>query len=106
LSGAGDSQNGFQESYSSTFYPGVPDVNAASTIEVQPGIELSGIDLRVTRQQLYKIRGRVIDSTTGEKPAAVSLSLASRGIAGTGGIVQTITQSYNPSDGTFEIKDL
>jgi hypothetical protein len=106
LSGAGDSQNGFQESYTSTFYPGVADVKAANTIEVQPGIELSGIDLRVARQQLYRIRGRVIDSTTGDRPAAVSLSLASRGIADTGGIVQTITQSYNPSDGTFEIKDM
>jgi hypothetical protein len=48
----------------------------------------------------------VIDSTTGERPAAVSLFMTSRGIADSGVIQQPITQSYNVSDGTFEIKDL
>src|SRR5262245_27979966 len=103
--GTGDSPNGLQESYALAYYPGAADLKDAAAIEVQAGVELSGIDFMVPVQQLRKVRGRVIDSRTGQKPAAASLSIASRTLTG-GGFSMGANQAYNSTDGTFEIRDV
>jgi 5-hydroxyisourate hydrolase-like protein (transthyretin family) len=41
------------------YYPGSPDVTHATELQVAPGAELDGIDVRVTPERLYAIRGRV-----------------------------------------------
>jgi hypothetical protein len=104
-SGVGDSLNGVQETYASAFYPGVSDPERASPIEVQSGVEVTGIDLTVRREELRHVRGRVIDSATRRPPARVLLMLSFRG-TGLGGITQNMTQSYNAADGTFELRDI
>jgi hypothetical protein len=103
--GAGDSPNGLQESYALTFYPGAADVKDATAIEVQAGVEMSAIDFAVPLQQLHKVRGRVIDSRTGQRPAAANLSITSRSLTG-GTFSNNGTQGYNPADGSFEIRDV
>ena len=103
--GTGDSPNGIQESYALTYYPGAADLKEATAIEVQAGVELSAIDFTVPLQQLRKVRGRVIDSRTGQRPAAASLSIASRNLTG-GSFSMGVSQAYNPADGTFEIRDV
>jgi hypothetical protein len=103
--GTGDSPNGVQESYALTYYPGAADLKDAASLEVQAGVELSAIDFTVPVQQLHKVRGRVIDSRTGQRPAAASLSIASRTLTG-GGFSMGANQAYNPADGTFEIRDV
>jgi hypothetical protein len=105
IGGAGDSPNGLQESYALTYYPGALDLKDAAPIEVQAGVELSAIDFTVPVQQLRKVRGRIIDSRTGQKPAAANLSIASRSLTG-GGFTMGQNQAYNPADGTFEIRDV
>src|SRR5262249_10829893 len=54
--------------YPRTYYPGSKDITAATEIDVPAGGELVGIDLRLTPQTTYRIRGSVIDSTTGQFP--------------------------------------
>jgi hypothetical protein len=88
-----------------TYYPGAADLKDAAPIEVQPGVELSAIDFNLPVQQLRKVRGRVIDSRTGQRPAAANLSIASRSLTG-GGFSMGANQAYNPADGTFEIRDV
>jgi hypothetical protein len=105
LGGTGESPNGLSESYALTYYHGAADLKYASSIEVQAGVELSAIDFNVPVQQLRKVRGRVIDSRTGQRPAAVNLSIASRSLTG-GGFSMGASQAYNPADGTFEIRDV
>src|SRR5262249_60264061 len=78
--GTGDSPNGLQESYALTYYPGAADLKDAAAIEVQAGGELSAIDFNVPGQLLRKVRGRVIDSRTGQRPAPANLSIASRSL--------------------------
>jgi protocatechuate 3,4-dioxygenase beta subunit len=41
------------------YYPGSPDVNHATELQLAPGAELDGIDIRLTSERLYSIRGRV-----------------------------------------------
>jgi len=103
--GAGNSPNEIlNERYSFTFYPGVSDLKSAAIVEVQPGTELSTIDFVAPRQQLYRIRGRIVDSRTGNSLATARPGITYRGLTGGGGMPSR--QTYNPADGTFEIADI
>jgi toxin ParE1/3/4 len=60
----GDSPNGVPEAYALTYYPGVVDAKDATTVEVASAMERNAIDVSIPRQQLYRVRGRIIDSRT------------------------------------------
>jgi hypothetical protein len=93
------------QSYALTFYPGVGDARAAGLIQVDPGAELSGVDFSVSRQQLYRVRGRVLDSSTGQPPSKVGLSLAYRTLAGASGAFNA-GERYDPRTGVFELRNV
>ena len=88
-----------------TLYPGTTDISQAATVEVKPGAEISGVDIFVTRQPSYRIRGRLIDTRNGQSPAAANITLTTPAL--TGGISNlSSSQSYNGQDGTFELRDV
>jgi len=68
------SSNRVPQDLSVSYFPGVADVNSATAIDVQPGADLSGIDLSLSEQQFHSVRGRVIDSRTGQPPSSASIS--------------------------------
>jgi hypothetical protein len=107
LGGGGASPNEVQDSYVSTYYPGVTDFGQAGVLEVRPADELTGIDLKIARQQLHKIRGRVIDLRIPQPPQTVSMTFASQSLTG-GGIIMNggPNQTYTPGTGTFEYRDI
>jgi hypothetical protein len=96
-----------QDSFVSTYYPGVTDLGQATILEVRPADELSGIDLKISRQQLYKIRGRVIDTRTGQSPQTATMTFSSQSLTG-GGVTMNggPNQNYTPATGTFEYRDI
>jgi len=108
------SPNAVQERYALTYYPGALDVQEAAAIDVQPGMNLTAIDFTVLRQQLYKIRGRVIDSRSGRLPGAVTIQARSESPTGEseiiafseGSVPSGRNASYNATDGTFEIRNV
>jgi uncharacterized GH25 family protein len=53
--------------YASTYYPSTTDAANAVPIDVGPGGELRGIDVRLMKTQVFRIRGRVLTSAA---PAA------------------------------------
>jgi hypothetical protein len=60
-------------SYTSRFYPGVANVSEASVIEVQSGADIRGMDLTIASQQVFRVRGRIIDSSNGNfRPGLMS----------------------------------
>jgi hypothetical protein len=61
--------------------------------------------MRVARQNLYRLRGRVIDSRTGQPPAGVSIALSYRTLTGSGGSVN-FARNYDPTTGNFEIQSV
>jgi protocatechuate 3,4-dioxygenase beta subunit len=75
----------FEEDYVPTYYPGTADVAAAAALEVQPGVQLRGIDIALSRARTVRVRGRVTLPTeaTGRN---VSVMLHPRGGAVTFGI--------------------
>ena len=93
------------DSIAPTYYPGSVDISQAASIEIKPGADIGGADIIVTRQPPYRIRGRLVDSRSGQNPAAAGVSLTTPSI--TGGInIPNSVVTYDPRDGSFEIRDV
>jgi len=108
--GAGYSTaNRIAQNYTTTYYPGVADENSARPIDVQPGADLRGIDLLVSPQQSYRVRGRVVDSRTGQPPptASVSINVQTPDPSSIllGGFLGAAS-NYRPADGSFEFQNV
>jgi hypothetical protein len=93
------------------FYPGVLEIANAQPIDLQPSADLQAIDVTLTtKPKTYSIRGKVVDSKTGQPPKSANVGLATQ----TPGINRNISidsmdvpnQNYNAATGTFEIRDL
>ncbi len=90
--------------YAFSYFPGVADPGQAILIEVKSGSEFVA-DMRVARQRFYRVRGRVIDSRTGQAPPAVDVMLNYRTLnGGSGGFGQG--NSYDPASGNFELQNV
>src|SRR5215212_10040765 len=56
-----------EEEYVTTYYPGAIEQSAGRPVELDAGQELSGIDIRMQKARVYRIRGKVTGS--GPQPA-------------------------------------
>src|ERR1035438_1037576 len=65
-----------QEDYAPTFYPGVTDFAAAAPMDMKPGQQLQGINLKLTKIHTVSVKGTVINTTA---PPAVPEQLPGRG---------------------------
>jgi beta-lactamase regulating signal transducer with metallopeptidase domain len=92
------------ETYGLTFYPGVPDFSAAKPIEVGSDTQVTA-DLVVTPRILYKVSGRVIDTSTGKPAASALLSLVYRNLDGSSDTFAR-GSTYNAATGDFEMKNV
>jgi 5-hydroxyisourate hydrolase-like protein (transthyretin family) len=92
--------------YALSFFPGVPDVSQAVQIEVPSGREVS-FDMTARRQQLYRVRGTLLDSRTGQPPQGtnVQVSLVYRSPTGGGGTFSS-GRTYDPATGKFELSNV
>jgi len=95
-----DNANLTPDTYSTLYFPGVVDSDAARTIDVQPGADLAAIDFNLAPQSLYHIRGRVIDARNGQPTAALQMSVTSAS-----GFSFPVN-SFNRQTGAFDIGEL
>ena len=65
-----------QEDYAPTYYPGVTDVAAAVPVDMKPGQQLQGINLKLTKIHTVRVKGTVINTTA---PPPVPEQLPGRG---------------------------
>ncbi len=101
-------QNRVSQIYAQSYYPGSLRESDATPFEVPPGSEVRGIDVFVAPQQTYKIRGRVVDSRTGQPPPQVGISIGAQtndisGFINSGG---SRTTTYRNADGSFELPNV
>src|SRR5438552_10411133 len=89
--------------YPTTYYPGTLDPSNAQAVEVLPGEELNGIEFVLPQQESHRIRGRVVDPTTGKPPRNVELRMRPRQSVGPS-TVPNANSNYNPVNGTFEFR--
>lgn len=65
--------NGGGNAWQRTYYPDALEQAAASAVSVEPGQELTGIDIRIAARNTYAITGRVVDAETGNPIPGVLL---------------------------------
>jgi hypothetical protein len=88
--------------YAFSYFPGVADVSQAVMIEVKSAQEVS-FDMTARRQQMYRVRGTLLDSRTGQPPAGnVQVMLAYRSPTGGSGSFSS-GRNYDPATGKFEL---
>lgn len=63
-----------ETAYARVYYPSVTDPGQASLIEVAPGAEVAGLDMRLQKTRVYRIRGQVLDPSG--QPASGALVMA------------------------------
>ena len=80
------------------YYPGTPDPQFATTVEVRSGADVRGIDFRLTRVATRKVRGTLMDSLTGQPSASGSVSLIPRNPSD----ARFANHSSHSENGTFE----
>ncbi len=101
------SQNMIPRNFTLTYYPGVADESGARPIDVQPGVDVRGVDLVVSPQQTYRVRGRVVDSKTGQPPpgASITMNLATTDLNSFVGS-NIGAANYKAADGSFELQNV
>jgi hypothetical protein len=112
LGGAGAAGNRVPATKGYAFYPGVADIQNARAIDLQPGTELQAIDVTLAaKPRTYTIRGRLIDSKTGQPPAQANVFVFPQapGLSGGDSLESRLSapnQNYNAPTGKIEIRDL
>ncbi len=64
-----------QEGYRTTYFPNTPDPESAAPIVITAGAQIRGIDVRLTRVPVFRVRGAAIDASTGVPANNVVLML-------------------------------
>jgi len=90
------------ESRLPVYFPGTSDAASASLIDLPPGLDYSGVDLRLSEARAVGVRGRVVSGVTGQVPFGPSITLVPR----RGTIATGTTQRAVASDGAFEFRDI
>jgi hypothetical protein len=85
------------------YFPGTTDVTTSSTIELPPGVNFTGVNIRLVDARPVHISGRVMNSLTGQPAANATVTLVpKRGTVSTGS-TQRATAS---AAGAFEFQHM
>jgi len=101
----GNSNEVTDQSYVVTYFPGTIDMSKAASLDVPAGAEVGPIDFRMDQQQLFRIRGRVVNTRTGQPPRNANVSATPRNPT-SGFFISAAGSNYNPANGTFELRDI
>jgi hypothetical protein len=86
------------EAYVALYYPGTPDASAAAQLEVAPGGQLRGIDMRLTKTRTVHVKGHVTHAMSGRP--GIQLFLSPRNFGGSYGPYR---QTRADAAGNFDI---
>lgn len=92
------------EGYIPVYYPNSPDVVAAVPVEVGPGAELRGIDLRLRKGHVVRVSGKVLNAAGAPLRSAVLMVF--RREAGGMSVVPVAMSAVQNEKGTFELRDM
>ena len=96
-----------EQSILGTFYPGVLDASTASVIDLAAGAEFGAADIVVPQVTTYRVRGRLVDASTGKPPASASVAMLSKkpGLFEYG-FDEGDRSEYNSRTGEFELRNV
>lgn len=88
-----------EEAYLTTYYPNAPDPAGAAAIEVTPGGDTGGLDIRLMKSKAVRITGKVTGIARDQK-ATVKLVPKDAGMLA---MITGRNATINQTDGSFEI---
>jgi protocatechuate 3,4-dioxygenase beta subunit len=68
-----------ETSYAATYHPSTPDESSAAPVEVGPGAEVRGIDIRLVKTRVFRVRGRVAGMPEGGRGGPTVLLMSKDG---------------------------
>jgi protocatechuate 3,4-dioxygenase beta subunit len=71
-----------QESYLKTYFPNAADASSAAPVNVLPGAEVRGIEIRMRRGRVFSIRGKIVNSLGGAIPQSLQLDMVPKNNVG------------------------
>jgi hypothetical protein len=96
-----------EKTISSAFYPGVLEASSASVVELGAGAEIGAVDVVLPNATGYRIRGRLVEASTGKPPKSASVAVRPKRIERFEyAFEQTDETQYNPRTGEFEIRNV
>jgi hypothetical protein len=94
------------EVYLPTFHPSTPDTSQAAIAEVQPGAEVSGIDVDLEQAHPVVVRGRVMVDSSAKPLRGIHVMLTSRVAAEGRYSLSNYAASVQNDSGDFEIRNV
>lgn len=88
--------------YVTTFYPNVTDQSAAASVTVGAGAELRGIDVKVVKTKVFRIRGKVVAPELPKGRSVMVMLLANNSL----GFSMFGQAQAQPPDLRFEFKNI
>jgi hypothetical protein len=93
-----------------TFYPNATDAQGAVPLNVTPGSELRGIDVKMRGGRLFSVRGKAVNLNTGAPAGGLIINAIAKqqDTAQPLGILAQLTggNAQSATDGTFEMRNL
>ncbi len=90
-----------EEDYVTTYYPGTMDSTTAAQVQVRSGLELRGIDIKMVRSRVVRVRGNVVTGSGSGARAFVMMMPKDRGWNGG---METRQAMVIDAQGTFEFR--
>ena len=98
-------QEGDQETYAPTYYPGGSTPDSAAPVDLQPGAHFGNMDIRLQKMRAVRVQGRVmVAQASGNRPAIATIMLMQKGEPSQFGMRNT-TRPYN-AQGDFIINNV
>jgi protocatechuate 3,4-dioxygenase beta subunit len=101
-----DDSKGPEEALVPTYFPSAADADSASQVDVGPGAEVRGIDIRLRKTRVFHVRGKVVDDATGSPLSPASLIVYRREATGGMSLLPTSTSFVPDTKGSFELKNI
>jgi protocatechuate 3,4-dioxygenase beta subunit len=86
--------------YAATYYPSTPEEASAAPVEVGAGGEIRGIDIRLVKQRVFRVRGRVAGLPDGGRGGNPNVMLMSK----EGGRTIPNAGPVRPPENRFELR--
>jgi uncharacterized surface anchored protein len=88
--------------YAATYYPSTTDATTAMPIDVGAGGEIHGIDIRLIKTRVWRVRGKVIGPSGERGRGAIQVGLS----PAEGPANNQLMSMARPPDGQFEIRNV
>jgi hypothetical protein len=86
-----------------TYYPSVTDPSSAVAVHVAEGETARGIDIRIRKAPVYRVRGKLVDLNGGTAPAGANVQLFPKDHPTAGSVFGAIRSSADVRNGAFDI---